>query len=210
MRQARPIILPRLLWMLPISLPASHLPRLTSPQLKTRHALLHRSRSSRQPRVQVLASTLQRMAVGSAIFATMRMTRLQINDGDSTAEDGRAGPLSTAWEQQSLQLLHNPLRRLAIPFGRNRPFLPLPGHQSRQRGWKLAWISPDQFIGANREGFRPLGVVTQGEARCRKPIQERPVQHLDFPTIRMVRRVLWRVGGQWKSAPLLRVPGGIA
>ena len=64
--------------------------------------------------------------------------------------------------QHSLQLLHNPLRRFAIPFRWDRHFLPLPGHQSRERGWKLDWISPDQFIGADGDGFWAFGVIAQG------------------------------------------------
>jgi hypothetical protein len=34
--------------------------------------------------------------------------------------------------QHSLQLLHNPLRRFAIPLRWDRAFLPLSGHQSRK------------------------------------------------------------------------------
>jgi hypothetical protein len=50
-------------------------------------------------------------------------------------------------------MFHNPLRRLAVPEWWDRSFLPLPGHQSRERWWQLAWISPDQFIGADGDGF---------------------------------------------------------
>ncbi len=84
---------------------------------------------------------------------------------------GQAGPFllisvtrraSSRYKQQSLQLSHNPLRRLAIPFRWNRPFLPLPGHQSCKRWRQLARISPDQFVGADGDGFWALGVVTEG------------------------------------------------
>ena len=87
MRQARPVILATTALdaanfssCLPTSR-GSHLPG-----LKLGTTLLRRSRSSRQPRVHVLASTLQSIAVGSAIFAAMRMTRLQISDGDRHRE----------------------------------------------------------------------------------------------------------------------------
>ena len=64
--------------------------------------------------------------------------------------------------QHSFHMLDDPLRRFAIPFRWNRPFLPLPCHQLRKRRWKLAWISPDQFVGTNGDGFGAFGIVAQG------------------------------------------------
>ena len=60
-------------------------------------------------------------------------------------------------------MLDDPPCRFAVPLGRNCAFFPLPCHQSRQRGRKFAWIDADEFIRPNRDGFWPLGVVTQRE-----------------------------------------------
>ena len=56
-------------------------------------------------------------------------------------------------------MLDNPRCRLAVPFGRNRTFFPLPCHQSRQRGKQFAWIGANEFIRPNRDGLWPLSVV---------------------------------------------------
>ena len=71
-------------------------------------------------------------------------------------------PAPSRLERQPLQLFHNPFRGLPVPQRRNRLFLPPPRHQSRERGWKLAWISPDQFVGSNGDGFWAFGVIAQG------------------------------------------------
>jgi hypothetical protein len=66
-------------------------------------------------------------------------------------------------------MFHDSFRCLAVPFRRNRPFFSLPGHQSRERGWKLAWISPDQFIGADGDGFWAFGVVAEDQTFQESP-----------------------------------------
>jgi len=63
--------------------------------------------------------------------------------------------------QQLFKLSNDPFCGLPIPFRRNHPFLPLPGHQSRKRRWKLARIGPDQFVGADGDGFWAFGVVAE-------------------------------------------------
>ncbi len=52
--------------------------------------------------------------------------------------------------QEMFQMCHDPLRRFAVPFGRNRALLPLSRHQACQRGWQFPRIGSDQFIGADR------------------------------------------------------------
>jgi|CXWL01.1.fsa_nt_gi hypothetical protein len=64
--------------------------------------------------------------------------------------------------QNFSQMFHNPLRGLPVPQRRDRAFLPLPCQQSRERGGKLARISPNQFVGADGDGFQAFGVVAQG------------------------------------------------
>ena len=65
-------------------------------------------------------------------------------------------------------MLDNPLCRLSIPPQRNRAFLPLPRHQSRERGRELARIGSNEFVGPNRDGLGPLGIIAQGQARHAK------------------------------------------
>ena len=60
-------------------------------------------------------------------------------------------------------MLDDPLRSLAIPFGRNRTFSPLPCHQLCQRRRELARIGPDEFVGADHDGLGTFGVVAQRE-----------------------------------------------
>ena len=61
-------------------------------------------------------------------------------------------------------MLDDPLRSLAIPFGRNRTFFPLPCHQSCQRRREIARIGSNKFVGADRGGFGTFRVVAQSEA----------------------------------------------
>src|SRR5262245_3318535 len=70
--------------------------------------------------------------------------------------------------QQSFEMLDNPLRRFAIPERGDRALLPLPFHESCERGRELVWIGPNEFIGADRDGLRPLSSIAQGEARYAK------------------------------------------
>ena len=60
-------------------------------------------------------------------------------------------------------MLDDPLYRFAVPFRRDRSFFPLPWHQSRQRGRKLARIGADEFVSPNGDGLGTLGVVMQCE-----------------------------------------------
>lgn len=58
---------------------------------------------------------------------------------------------------------HDALCRVAVPFGRNRAFLPLPGHHARKGRREFARIGSDQLVGPDRDGFRPFCVVMQGQ-----------------------------------------------
>lgn len=68
-------------------------------------------------------------------------------------------PLSIT--EHSLQTLHDPLRRLAVPQRRDRPFLPLSGHHACECERQLARIGPDEFICADCDRFRSVGVVAK-------------------------------------------------
>jgi|CXWL01.1.fsa_nt_gi hypothetical protein len=58
-------------------------------------------------------------------------------------------------------MFHDPVRNLAVPELQDRAFLPLPGHQARECRWKLSWISLDQFVGADGDGFWAFAVVAK-------------------------------------------------
>ena len=62
--------------------------------------------------------------------------------------------------QHPLQTLDDPLRRPTVPFRRNRSFLPPPCHQSSKGGRELVGISSDEFVGSDRDRFRPFELVT--------------------------------------------------
>ena len=49
----------------------------------------------------------------------------------------------------------------AVPLGGGSRLFPLPCHQSHQRGRELARIGANEFVGADRDGLWPLGVVAQ-------------------------------------------------
>jgi hypothetical protein len=61
--------------------------------------------------------------------------------------------------EQRSQVSHDALCRVAVPFGRNRAFLPLPGHHARKGRREFARIGSDQFVGPDRHGLRPFGVI---------------------------------------------------
>jgi hypothetical protein len=67
--------------------------------------------------------------------------------------------------QQPLQMLDDPLRRLAVPFRRDRAIFPLPRHQSCQCRRQLAWIGTNEFVRADGDGLGTFGVATQSQAR---------------------------------------------
>jgi hypothetical protein len=62
-----------------------------------------------------------------------------------------------------------PFRCLVVPRGWDPALLPLPSHQSCERGRELAWISPDQFIGADGDGLRSFGVVPKDQTFQESP-----------------------------------------
>ncbi len=68
---------------------------------------------------------------------------------------------SARLEQQPLQLFHNPLCCLPVPERLDRTFLPLSGYQVHKYEWQLAWISPDQSVGADRDGLGAFGVIAE-------------------------------------------------
>ena len=45
----------------------------------------------------------------------------------------------------------------------------LPGHRSRQHCRLFALGGADEFVGADRDGLRPIGVVAQGQT---EPLQQ--------------------------------------
>jgi hypothetical protein len=59
---------------------------------------------------------------------------------------------------------HDALCRVAVPFGRNRAFLPLPGHHALEGRREFAQIGSDQFVGPDRHGLRPFGVIMNSQA----------------------------------------------
>ncbi len=63
--------------------------------------------------------------------------------------------------QQCPEMFHDSRGCFSVPPGRNRAFLPLAGHQAHQC---RARIGSDQLVGSDRDGFRSLGVVAQGQA----------------------------------------------
>ena len=61
-------------------------------------------------------------------------------------------------------MLDDPHGRLAVPFGRNYAFFPLPRHQACQGRRQFARIGPNEFVRSDRDGLGSLGVVAQGQA----------------------------------------------
>ena len=62
-------------------------------------------------------------------------------------------------DKHSFQMLDDPRCRLAVPFGRNRTFFPLPCHQSCQCRRELVWIGSNEFVRPDRDGLRTFSIV---------------------------------------------------